>query len=92
MAQSMASVVIISPMVWLSIPHMGTWDPLGIRVSWTVLIMGLRLKVLHGDMGYAGFSILGAEANNGEVHGNNVEQEMELGSNEGLPENMECRA
>ena len=29
MVQSMVSVVGISPMVWVSIPHMGTQDPLG---------------------------------------------------------------
>ena len=29
MVQSMVSVVVISLMVWVSIPHMGTWDPLG---------------------------------------------------------------
>ena len=29
MVQSMVSVAVISLMVWVSIPHMGTWDPLG---------------------------------------------------------------
>ena len=35
MVQSMVSVVVISLMVWVSIPHMSTWDPLGItKVPW----------------------------------------------------------
>ena len=29
MVQSMVSVVVLSLMVWVSIPPMGTWDPLG---------------------------------------------------------------
>ena len=29
MVQSRVSVVVISLMVWVSIPHMGTYDPLG---------------------------------------------------------------
>ena len=29
MVQSMVFVVVISLMVWVSVPHMGTWDPLG---------------------------------------------------------------
>ena len=31
MVQSMVSVVVISLMVWVSIPHMGTSDPLGMK-------------------------------------------------------------
>ena len=32
MVQSMVSVVVIFLMVWVSIPHMGTYDPLGMLV------------------------------------------------------------
>ena len=31
MVQSMVSVVVISLMVWVSIPHMGTWDHFGLQ-------------------------------------------------------------
>ena len=36
MVQSMVSEVVISLMVWVSIPHMGTSDPLGIGLGFGV--------------------------------------------------------
>ena len=46
MVQSMVSVVVISLMVWVSIPDMGTWDPLGKlkRTHKTVTVLPSRPK------------------------------------------------